>query len=179
MECQAVWDRIVDREEVADDAISSFTCGDDRMDNWFQRLSLEASRKRMAHVYVAMLDDSVVGFYTLSNHVVVPENLSRSQKSGKNSMNHPCTLLGRIAVDIKWRRSVEHVGTALLYHAFRSAQQGAMYVASRFVILDPKEGLSTWYGNRGFIQLKNGQMVISFKKIDDKVRQLGDGFFRF
>lgn len=149
------------------------------MNHWFHDLSMEACERSMSRVSVAMLEDDVVGFYALSGYSLEPANLSRRQRDGKNSFSHPCTLLGRMAVDVRWQHSCEHVGTALLYHAMRTAYDASRLVASRFIVLDPKEGRASWYERCRFTRLGNGQMVIPFKSVKQVIAEAGDDFFVF
>lgn len=101
------WNKIVTVEDIDPSLLDSFSCGNEQMDNWFLTKALSWCYLGFCQVYIALGSDGVVGFFSLSPTSVRPVELTRSQRHGKNSMEHPGILLGRIAVreDIQKRVS--------------------------------------------------------------------------
>ena len=115
------WNKIVTVEDIDPSLLDSFSCGNEQMDNWFLTKALSWCYLGFCQVYIALGSDGVVGFFSLSPTSVRPVELTRSQRHGKNSMEHPGILLGRIAVREDIQKSGQRAGSLLLDEAIRRA----------------------------------------------------------
>ena len=113
------WNKIVTVEDIDPSLLDSFSCGNEQMDNWFLTKALSWCYLGFCQVYIALGSDGVVGFFSLSPTSVRPVELTRSQRHGKNSMEHPGILLGRIAVREDIQKSGQRAGSLLLDEAIR------------------------------------------------------------
>ncbi len=107
------WNRIVTVEDIDPSLMDSFSCGNEQMDSWFLTKALSWCYLGFCQVYIALGSDGIVGFFSLSPTSVRPVELTRSQRHGKNSMEHPGILLGRIAVREDIQKSSYSAGLPL------------------------------------------------------------------
>lgn len=164
----APWDKIVPVEEIDPELFSSFSCGDQRMDNWFLTKALNWCYLGFCQVFIAVGRDGIVGFFSLSPISISPDLLSNRQRHGKNSIEYPGLLLGRIAVRSDYQGSRQHVGTLLLKQALLHAHEISKAVGGRFIILDAKTPeLARWYARYGFRHLKSCElrMILPMKDV--------------
>lgn len=162
------WEKIVPVEEIDPALIASFSCGDERMDNWFLTKALNWCYLGFCQVYIAVADDGIIGFFSLSPTSLAPQSLSRSQRHGKTSLEHPGILLGRIAVRSDLQKSGAHAGTLLLHQAIKRAYEIHNAIGGRFIVLDAKTSeLAGWYARNGFIPLKDNKlrMILPMKNV--------------
>ncbi len=162
------WNKIVTVEDVDPSLLSSFSCGDEQMDSWFLTKALSWCYLGLCQVYIAVGDDGILGFFSLSPTSIQPAELSRSQRHGKNSMEHPGILLGRIAVRADVQRTGLRVGSLLLEEAVRRSHAISDLVGGRFIILDAKTSeLADWYSRHGFQALNDSRlrMILPMKNV--------------
>jgi predicted N-acetyltransferase YhbS len=94
---------------------------------------------------------------------MIPDSISKKLPNSYDSI--PTTLLGRLAVDTKYKG--QGVGEALLVDALRRSNYTSESVGSFAVIVDPfDEGADRFYKKYGFIQLPDsGKMFIPMKSV--------------
>ncbi|KXO98188.1 GNAT family N-acetyltransferase [Tsukamurella pseudospumae] len=77
---------------------SSFTSGAEELDDWFRRFAWQNQQAKNSVVYVAAVDDIVVGYYAICaaaiGHDDAPEGFTRRRPNPI-----PVVLLARLAVD--------------------------------------------------------------------------------
>ncbi len=176
------WNRIVTVDDVDESLVSSFTCGNEAMDNWFLNKALSWCYLGFCQVYIALDEEGIVGFFSLSPTQLEPRSLSGSMRKGKNSMSHPGLLLGRIAVRKGLQGTEAHVGSLLLEHAIYRAVAISQTVGGRFIVLDAKnEELCEWYSRHGFRSLRDSElrMIMPMKDARAMTRGLGEEHFLF
>jgi len=120
-------------------ARSAFECGVEALDRYLRQQARQDRSRHIAAVYVATPDgEAVAGYYTLSAHSVRPTELpvEIARKLPRYS-NVPTTLLGRLAVDTRFRG--RGIGEFLLLDALRRAWESAHAVASMAVLVDAKD----------------------------------------
>lgn len=152
------------------------------MDTWFLSKAANWCYLGLCQVYAAVDDLGIVGFFSLSPTSIAPRSLTASLRHGKNAMEHPGILLGRIAVRLDLQRTSQKVGTSLLHHAVKRSVDIADMVGGRFVVLDAKnEGLASWYARHEFRPLKDNplRMVLPMKDAHALVKRLGEDYFKF
>lgn len=97
----------------------------------------------------------IAGYYTFSAFSVAGDALPHAlQKKLPKYDQVPCTLLGRLAVDLEFRG--QGVGSHMLVDALRRALLHSAEVASWAVFVDAKdEAAQQFYTRYGFITLPN------------------------
>lgn len=117
--------------EKSDDR-STFVSGAHELDDWFRRFAWQNQRAKNCVVYVATLDDLVVGYYAICaaavGHDDAPEEFTRRRPDPV-----PVVLLARLAVDR--RAQGRGVGAGLLRDAIaRSLSVSAGLGAAALII---------------------------------------------
>jgi predicted GNAT family N-acyltransferase len=111
----------------------------------------------------------IAGFYTLSQYAVhlgdLPEEM---QKKMPKYQMVPATLLGRLAVSVRFRG--QRLGERLLMDALHRALQSSKQIASAAVVVDAKDELAVgFYKKFGFIELPKVErrVFMSMATIDE------------
>lgn len=131
-----------------------FSCGKEALDNYIQKQASQDIRRKLSACFVITDEDPslIQGYYTLSN-------------SGIPSESIPATLLGRLALDLRFRG--KGLGRLLLVDALKRCYDASLNIASFAVIVDPIDaGAEEFYSNFGFIKLPDsGKMFLPMKTI--------------
>jgi GNAT superfamily N-acetyltransferase len=139
---------------------SSFTCGENNLDNYIQKQATQDMKRRHVAVVFVLPDESnnIKGYYTLSSdnvaHRKVPVEV---QKKMPHYKNLPVILLGRLAIDKKYQG--DGLGELLLLDALkRSYDVAKTTIGSIAVVVDPlnNEAVS-FYKKYGFISLADSK----------------------
>jgi ribosomal protein S18 acetylase RimI-like enzyme len=129
---------------------SSFACGNVRIDDYFHRTVSQDIDRGYARCQVAIdrQDGQVAGFYTLSaHHVVLDEIPEELRKKLPRYPAVPAALIGWLARDI--RCAGRGMGSALLAHAIETIH-GAQ-IGAHVVIADPiDDEAAAFYAGHGF-----------------------------
>jgi len=148
---------------------SKFDCGVDLLNTYLHKQAKQDIRRKLSACFV-MFDkeaELLKGYYTLSNSSIpqdmIPNSISKKLPNSYDSI--PTTLLGRLAVDTKYKG--QGVGEALLVDALKRSYYTSVAVGSFAVIVDPfDEGAIRFYEKYGFIQLPDsGKMFIPMKTV--------------
>ena len=133
---------------------SRFRCGSEALDRYLLRQASQDARRNVSRVFVAVPDapPEVAGFYTLSAGSVERETLPQSAMRRLPRYPVPVALLGRLAVDRRWRG--QGLGSALLIDALRRVCHASEALAVYAVVVDAKdERAQAFYERFGFIAL--------------------------
>lgn len=150
-------------------ARESFRCGHAALDRYLQQQARQDVLNQVAAVFVAVEPSSrqVVGYHTLSASTVnvaeVPPDIA---KRLPRYPQLPVTLLGRLAVDERFRG--KGLGQFLLMDALHRSQQAAAGIAAMAVVVDAKdETASAFYQRYGFAPLnaRAGRLFLPMKTI--------------
>jgi len=147
----------------------SFSCGNEILDRYIQKqVSQDIKRKLCICFILEGSKKETMGYYTLSNNSVplniVPEEVRK--KMPKSYLNLPTTLLGRLAVDLKY--AGKGYGKMLLLDSLKRSYDASKNVlGSMAVIVDPiDENAEKFYLKYGFIKLAdNGKMFLSMNTV--------------
>jgi len=128
----------------------SFSCGVPSLDTYLHRQAGQDMRRRLASVFVLRAPNSaaVIGYYTLSNSAVTATELPPAvvKKFGRYP-TLPATLLGRLAVDSRFKR--QRFGQRLLLNALQRSAHNE--VASALVVVDAlDDSICPFYEKYGF-----------------------------
>lgn len=142
-----------------------FSCGKEPLDLYFKRQVSQDIKRKLSACFVLEGDSKTVkGYYTLSNNsvplAIVPEAIRKKMPASYNNL--PTTLLGRLAVDIRFRRL--GLGELLLMDALKRCYDLSEQIGSMAVIVDPLDDeAATFYKQYGFIALESGRMFLPMK----------------
>ena len=155
-----LFDGTCDRED--------FSCGNAQLDLYLKRqVSQDIKRKLTACFVLPAQDNSIIGFYTLSSDSIPAEQLPEGfrKKMPKNYLNLPATLLGRLAVDDRFKG--RGYGRLLLVDALKRSSEASAAVGSMAVVVDPlDQNAVDFYSGFGFINLPDsGRMFLPMKTI--------------
>ncbi len=150
----------------------AFDSGEPALDDWLRQHAAGAEARRVSRTFVwAGPGDPVVGFYSLSGHVLVRGE--RPKRLGHGSPSEiPVVLLGRLALD----RTVhgQGLGGALLADALSRAVASTRLVAARFVVVDALHAeAAAFYEHHGFGPIPGTLRLV--QKVSEIAAALGPG----
>ena len=93
----------------------NFNCGVDALNVYLQRFANQDQKRSLTKVYVLVEQNEIIGYYTLSAHSVLRDDLPADTSSGSYG-EVPFLLLGRLAVDKRYQG--KGFTDALIAHAF-------------------------------------------------------------
>lgn len=133
-----------------------FSCGCDPLDQYVRTRANSDRVKGVAVCYVLVDTDqpsAILGFYTLSSIGIELQELPEAVRKRLPKYPHiPATLLGRLAVDIRYRGQGH--GEILLLDALKRALAASDAVASALVVVDPQSARAvSFYRQYGFSSL--------------------------
>jgi ribosomal protein S18 acetylase RimI-like enzyme len=134
----------------------SFSCGVEPLDRYFQHQVGQDVRRGLASCFVAvhLSDATICGYYTLSATSVMLEDLPPAlAKKLPRYPRIPATLLGRLAVDHRFRG--RGIGELLLYDAMRQTRH--TNIATAMLVIDAKdEAAAAFYRRYSFLPFGAG-----------------------
>jgi GNAT superfamily N-acetyltransferase len=131
----------------------SFDSGVPAIDEWFRTRASQDQKRHVAQVFVALDDEGVVGFYSLSMFTLVLESLppALARKLPRYDAI-PAALIGRLARHQRARGS--RIGDLLIADAVTRVLGAAESVAAYAIVVDTKDDRGRrFYQSHGFIPL--------------------------
>lgn len=144
--------------------LDGFSSGRPEPDRWLVEHAFEAAKRRTARTFVWHRgDDVVVGYYSLTGHLLQREELPRSLGRG-GPRQIPAVLLARLALDQSLHG--QGLGGALLAEALGRVLAATETVAARFVVVDAiDEDAARFYEHHGFTQIPGTLRLV--QKVSD------------
>jgi GNAT superfamily N-acetyltransferase len=133
----------------------AFSCGKDMLDNYLHSQASQDVKRKLCVVFALFEDTTIKGYYTLSNASIpaemMPDVVRKKMPGSYKAL--PVTLLGRLAVDAKFKG--KGLGSILLIDALRrSFSVAGESLGSIGVVVDPlDEDATIFYKKFGFILL--------------------------
>lgn len=133
---------------------AAFSCGEPKLDTWFQKQAGQDDRRNLARVFVAVDEQlDVVGFYSVSAFTLsldeVPDDLAAKLPRYDQI---PAALIGRLARHERWRG--QGVGEVLIADALNRIVNLAREIGVYAIVVDAKNlKASEFYQSFGFIPL--------------------------
>jgi len=150
-------------------AVEKFNCGNEALNRYLTIQAGQDMRKKLSVCFV-LNDDytrDLIGYYTLSSYSIDADAIPDSLKvnAPRNYSRLPATLLGRLAIDLKFQG--KGLGEFVLLNALERALDASIKIASLAVIVDPiDKSAERFYSKYGFVKCKdNNKMLLSMKTI--------------
>lgn len=145
-----------------------FSCGKEMLDNYLHTQASQDIKRKLCVVFTMFEGTVIKGYYTLSNASIssslMPEELRKKMPKSYNAL--PVTLLGRLAIDSKFKGS--GLGGIILLDALkRSYEIANKSLGSIGVVVDPlDDDAIAFYEKFGFILLPDsGKMFLPMADI--------------
>jgi predicted GNAT family N-acyltransferase len=139
---------------------SGFSCGKMMLDHYIQKQARQDMQSKVAACFVYSDDDKEVkGYYALSNGSIPNEQIPEPLKRKLPRYQHlPVTLLGRLAVDMKFKG--KNIGKILLLDALKRSYDTSGSIGSMAVVVDPMDqDAVSFYTKFGFISLPDSNRM--------------------
>ncbi len=148
-----------------------FDSGEPDLDTWLREHAAGAEARRVARTFVwCEHDGPVVGYYALTGHLLLRDNLPRSIGRGSPT-EVPAVLLARLALDRHLQG--QGLGGALLADALERVVSATALVAARFVVVDAQhETAASFYEHHGFRRIPDTLRLV--QRISDVAAALAD-----
>ncbi|MDR1524256.1 MAG: GNAT family N-acetyltransferase [Tannerella sp.] len=146
-----------------------FSCGKPMLDNYFHFQANQDVKRNLSVCFIwnDALANRIKGYYTLSNNSIPIELVTEPfrKKLPPSYSSIPTTLLGRLAVDIRYQGM--NVGKFLLIDALKRSDELSKVIGSFAVVVDPlDENTRLFYEKHGFISLTDsGKMFLTMNTI--------------
>jgi predicted N-acetyltransferase YhbS len=141
------------RRLTAEDARSSFSCGDVDLDRFFQRYAaLNQFEHHIGVTYVAANEREILAFVTVAPSEIVSQALPRSKKVALPKYPIPVLRLARLGVAVPHQG--KGLGLALLQFTFHLALRMSDNLGCAGVVVDAKPAAVAFYERYGFIPLR-------------------------
>jgi predicted GNAT family N-acyltransferase len=129
---------------------TSFSCGVPVLDSYLKERAKKDVKRGMCAVHVLAEETTIIGFYTLSPFTLKLTSLPvEVAKKYPSNMLLPCWLIGRLAVDLQFRR--QNFGQVLLTDALYNVLTLAEKAGGYCVVVDAKnEEVKPFYIKYGF-----------------------------
>ncbi|SEO51701.1 GNAT family N-acetyltransferase [Mucilaginibacter sp. OK283] len=145
-----------------------FSCGKQMLDNYLHKQAGQDVKRKLCVVFAMFEDTTIKGYYTLSNASIpaelMPEAVRKKMPGAYKTL--PVTLLGRLAIDVKFKG--QGLGSIILLDALkRSFDIANKSLGSIGVVVDPLDNDAlAFYKKFGFILLPDsGKMFLPMADI--------------
>lgn len=144
-----------------------FNCGKEMLDNYLHSQASQDVKRKLCVVFAMFEDTTVKGYYTLSNASIpaemMPEAIKKKMPKFYNAL--PVTLLGRLAIDTKFKG--QGLGGIILLDALKRSYDSSQSLGSIGVVVDPLDSDAVaFYKKFGFILLPDsGKMFLPMADI--------------
>ncbi len=131
----------------------AFVSGEPALDGWFRTRAGQDQRRHVAQVFVALDDQGIIGFYSLSMFTLTLESLPESLAHKLPKYDAiPAALIGRLARHERTRGS--GIGDLLIADAVKRVLSVTGSVAAYAIVVDSKNDDSRrFYESHGFVSL--------------------------
>ena len=132
-------------------AVETFDCGQEALNRFLARFALHNQQANASQTYVALADDTVIGFYSLVVGEVSYDDAPDRLTKGLARHPVPIMLLARMGVAVSWQG--KKVGAGLLRNAMQRTLQAADIAGVRALAVHAKdEEAQAFYRHFDFIE---------------------------
>jgi GNAT superfamily N-acetyltransferase len=133
-----------------DHVLAGFDCGSEELNRFLVRFALTNQQAGAAQTYVALSDQTVVGYYSLAVGEVAYDDAPARLNKGLARHPVPIMLLARLAVSVQWQG--RGLGAGLLKDAMMRTLQAADIAGIRALAVHAKdEHARRFYEHFGFL----------------------------
>ena len=133
-----------------DHPIADFDCGREELNRYLARYAWQSQQAGAGQTYLGLVDDAIVGYYTLAVGYVTREDAPVRVTKGLAHHPIPIMLLARLAVDHRWHG--KGIGKALLRDAMQRTLQAADIAGIRaFAVHAKDEEARSFYERFDFV----------------------------
>jgi len=138
---------------------TGFSCGNDDLDRYLRERATQDQRRGVSAAYVLIegATGAIAGYYTLSATAIEPHGLQPGTFKGLPPYpTVPATLLGRLARDVRYRRS--GIGPRLLFDALARSLRVSREIAALGVVVDAiDDDACVFYERYGFVRFLHNE----------------------
>jgi GNAT superfamily N-acetyltransferase len=139
--------------------VAGFDCGSAPLNNFLTKFALGNQKSGSAQTYVALVADTVVGYYSVTFGEVAHEGAPERLAKGLPRHPIPVIILARLGVSLAWQG--KGLGSGLLLDFFRRAVSAADVIGGRAAVVHAKdEGARAFYEHFGFKPLHGGSLKL-------------------
>lgn len=132
-------------------AVETFDCGQEALNRFLARFALHNQQANASQTYVALADETVIGFYSLVVGEVSYDDAPDRLTKGLARHPVPIMLLARMGVALGWQG--KKVGAGLLRNAMQRTLQAADIAGVRALAVHAKdEEAQAFYRHFDFIE---------------------------
>ena len=132
-------------------AVETFDCGQEALNRFLARFALHNQQANASQTYVALADDTVIGFYSLVVGEVSYDDAPDRLTKGLARHPVPIMLLARMGVAVGWQG--KKLGAGLLRNAMQRTLQAADIAGVRALAVHAKdEEAQAFYRHFDFIE---------------------------
>ena len=113
----------------------NFDCGTEPLNLYLKQFANQDQKRSLTRVYVLAKERTIIGYYSISAHSVLKNELPEKIQTGSYA-NLPFLLLGRLAVSIEHQK--QGYGDALIFHAFKTTLKAAEVIGILGMVVDAK-----------------------------------------
>lgn len=150
---------------------TDFDCGKELLNNYLKFQAGQDLKRKLAACFVLSDNETnkILGYYTLSNSSIplsdFPQHIQRKLPKAYHAI--PATLLGRLAIDLKYQG--KGIGKILLIDAMKRSFEISHKIGSYAIIVDSlDEEAEKFYKKYDFTKLPDsGKMFITSKTLKE------------
>ena len=151
--------------------IEGFNSGNSQLDDWLKRRALKNELDGASRTYVLCAGEVVVAYYCLANGAVA-QTIATGGVRRNMPDPIPVMVIGRLAVDHRWRQG-KGIGRALLRDAILRTLQAAEIAGIRAILIHAiSEDAKQFYEKCGFTASPIDPMTLMVK-VKDAIASLG------
>ena len=114
----------------------NFDCGVESLNLYLKQFANQDQKRSLTKVYVLARDKTIIGYYSISAHSVIRDELPEKFQAGIYH-NIPFLLLYRLAVNLEYQK--QGYGDALIFHAFKTTAKAAEIIGILGMVVDAKD----------------------------------------
>ena len=148
----------------------NFDCGVEELNLYLQRGANQDQKRSLTKIYVLAKEEHIVGYYSISAHSVLHDNLPEDIKLASYK-DVPFLLLGRLAVDKTFQG--QGYGDTLIFHALKTTVDVAGKIGILGMAVDAKdEKAASFYEGFGFKKTKasRNRLVLPLSAMDALIK---------
>ena len=151
---------------------AGFDCDVESVNTYLHNNMARDFKSSTAKPHLAVVDDEVIGYFTLASHAIEKIELKGALKSSCPYRSVSSIIIGKLAVDKFYQGN--GLGMWLLGQAIKIAWESSRDVGTKLVVLNAREGTEAFYQQAGFIQGKHDKTLFIYplKQYEDELRRI-------